>query len=65
LTPGVLAAEISESGRHLGHVGLGHLVVVILGKGGGAAEGEHKGDGESFHHDPPSRVYLLAETTRQ
>jgi hypothetical protein len=43
----------------------GTLVVVILGKGGGAAEGEHKGDGESFHHDPPSRVYLLAETRRQ
>ena len=47
---GVLAAEIGESGRHLGHVGLGHLVVVILGEGGGAAEGEHEGDGKSFHH---------------
>jgi hypothetical protein len=32
-----------ESGRHLGHVGRGHLVVVILGKGGGAAEGRARG----------------------
>jgi len=34
----------------LGRVGLGHLVVVILGEGGGAAEGEREGDGKSFHH---------------
>src|SRR5262249_16151087 len=52
---GVLAAEIGE-------IGHGHRVVVILARA--TAEGEHEGDGESFHHDPPSSVCLLADTKR-
>src|SRR6476620_6920201 len=51
LTPaGSLQPRSARAAVTLGRVGLGHLVVVILGEGGGAAEGEHESGGKSFHH---------------
>jgi len=47
---GVLAAEIGESGRHLSHLGLRYLVVIIRGEGNGAAKSENEGNSKSFHH---------------
>ena len=45
---GVLAAEIGESGRHLSHLGLRYLVVIIRGEGNGVPKARTRAIAKAF-----------------